>query len=721
MGNDMPELSNKTVTYRKDSIMKKLRLISMCLALILMLSGFSACANPPATSSPSAIPDPGDQIAEEEEIGKPDPVDLSVLSEEELGKIKPGLLDTLKNSDKDDSVSIMLNLVSQLQGYEAKRLANERIAARQAETKELNATLESLKQSYNDELTTSKERESISKEIEEINKLISENDISYNKTVWQIFDETNTPIIEEVISDYNLEIIHKTFIATVAMSIDCISANAQTVIELAKDERVESICVATVSYEDAVAEIESVKGARKQSGTSTAVHAESSSSQYSSTKVNEIYDIIDGEIAVNNNKKGDGITIALIDHYIPDPDTTSNVLYYDVLDGYHFEEEFVGDHATYITKILNKIVPNSEIISVKSYESVNSTLNAIDTVMSLEKDVDIISISIGTYTNYENGITDYGKYTQLSKTIDLQAINYNIPIVFSSGNSGSYVSEFGLAPNSICVGTVQHYGTTPEILSPFRSDYKSAYRQFDGNQALNEQSMINKPDFCAPGDIYSNSEDAYTSYSVPFVAGTIAQMMSRNTNYTNTIATRQCSLLIKATLMASCFYDAGTAIDVYGICSSNKEGAGVINAGACYDTAANSKYSYYSFTSLTTQNKSIYIHDTTKPLRIAIAWDVEPVSNTSFNNTEFNLYVYKDGVTQPIARSYARSYLDFNSMDDEQAGPVTNYEYVEIPASTLAAKGAGTYIAKIIPIGTQSSVMNTDVAIAWSQYTNTDA
>ena len=97
-----------------------------------------------------------------------------------------------------------------------------------------------------------------------------------------------------------------------------------------------------------------------------------------------------------------------------------------------------------------------------------------------------------------------------------------------------------------------------------------------------------------------------------------------------------------------------------------------------------------------------------------------PIEWNAFDNTEINLYVYKQGSGQRIARSSALSYLNFNSMEN-QVGPVTNYEYFEIPASTLAAKGAGTYIFKVIVTSTQSSAVDVNCSLAWSQYVNTDA
>ncbi len=153
----------------------------------------------------------------------------------------------------------------------------------------------------------------------------------------------------------------------------------------------------------------------------------------------------------------------------------------------------------------------------------------------------------------------------------------------------------------------------------------------------------------------------------------------------------------------------------------------MINAGACYDISGYYRYENYTLTSLGTTSKGLTITDTSKPLRVAIAWrteipnseDVACQTYINFNNSNIMLHIYKEGSAQAIRRSTAFGFLQ-NSMQ-EQEGPVTNYQYVETPASTLATKGAGNYIIKIIFNSTQNNTMSVPLSLVWSQYVNTDA
>lgn len=165
--------------------------------------------------------------------------------------------------------------------------------------------------------------------------------------------------------------------------------------------------------------------------------------------------------------------------------------------------------------------------------------------------------------------------------------------------------------------------------------------------------------------------------------------------------------------MASCFYNGGTTRDVANIISSDREGAGVISASQCYSMAKGYKYDNFTLTSYGRTQKGVTISDVTKSLRVAIAWRTENASDASFNNTNIILHVRKDGENRLVASSSAIGYL-YTSIED-LTGPVVNYQYVEIPAATLASKGAGDYLFEIIVNSTQATSLNIPLAIAWTQ------
>lgn len=390
------------------------------------------------------------------------------------------------------------------------------------------------------------------------------------------------------------------------------------------------------------------------------------------------------------------------------------------------------------------MVPNCTIVA----SSVNAHGGFQDAVTSLLENyaVNVINISYAIDFYTTNGTATngkvYGVYTNIGYFVDCMIDSYKIPIVCGSGNSGQYtlpsnpnynescVSLQSIAPNSISAGSVRHSGTYPSAANAFVYEEYSSYNQ--------NQTVVNKPDLCAPGDAEEDGFHAATSYSTPFVTGTIAQMMSKNPAYRQSSATVHCDLMAKASLMVSCFYNAGTTMnniksssfseeeneDKYELyelpAASDFEGAGVVNSGACYSIANSSQYENYSLISYGTTTKNITITDTTKPLRVAIAWRVEPISSAiAFNNSNIMLHVCKQGSAQAIVRSAAQGILQDTLAN--QKGPIVNYQYVEIPASTLAAKGAGTYTIKIIFNSTDFYSAYTYVALAWSQYVNTDA
>lgn len=177
------------------------------------------------------------------------------------------------------------------------------------------------------------------------------------------------------------------------------------------------------------------------------------------------------------------------------------------------------------------MVPNCTIVA----SSVNAHGGFQDAVTSLLENyaVNVINISYAIDFYTTNGTATngkvYGVYTNIGYFVDCMIDSYKIPIVCGSGNSGQYtlpsnpnynescVSLQSIAPNSISAGSVRHSGTYPSAANAFVYEEYSSYNQ--------NQTVVNKPDLCAPGDAEEDGFHAATSYSTPFVTGTIAQMM----------------------------------------------------------------------------------------------------------------------------------------------------------------------------------------------------
>ncbi len=313
---------------------------------------------------------------------------------------------------------------------------------------------------------------------------------------------------------------------------------------------------------------------------------------------------------------------------------------------------YVDSHATNIAVIIKKMVPNCTLVA-SSIVASDGFSDAISDLLEAYPNTNVINISCG---NEHGAAGELGTYTSSASYMDQFVKMYKIPIVLATGNTAMFspdddgynngcVSLQSVAPNVLSAGAVHHTGTNPSSNNAFLTGNTSSYNQYNGNQRTGRQSMVNKPDFCAPGDVILSNPYTHTSYSAPFIVGTISQIMSRNAEFRVYTSGVHRDLVTKAMLMASCFYNTGTEQDVYGIISSDKEGAGVINAGICYNSSSrsNKKYANYTLTSLGTTTKTISITDTTKPLRVALAWATQDGEDQlNFYNSNISLYVYKD-------------------------------------------------------------------------------
>ncbi len=704
------------------------KVLSLCITAVILIGLVSSCANPPGSQTyTDNIPQPADQLSTENMNAEP--VDLSLLSDEELNKIDPALLNNLKTAASNVPIRINIRLQRPMDTDEFDTAVETQIKYNTEKRTEISAEITALKKQKDTlmQKSTGSEINANSTSLEEIDVKIAELSAEYesyspvyNNCVNQVIAAKHRPLLEEFMNNYGLKSEENRYLSA-AMTVEHISATPLKIIDIAKGNDVEYIFYP----EDSIIYHEEDYALSNES-------SDLSATPISNFEMDEIYNLIDGEVAVSQGYRGYGIVIGMVETGVPDSSEVSGVTYCGSTSTH------ITQHATNVAKIIKKMVPNCTIIA-SSTNAHGGYQNAMTSLLE-NYTVNIVNTSYGANFYTTNNITSsgdvekiYGVYTNIGYFVDNMIDLYNIPIVFASGNSGMYtsptndnyndscVSLQSIAPNSISVGSVRHSGIFPSENNSFIHEEYSSYNQ--------NRTVVNKPEFCAPGDTATDTTHAATSYSTPFVTGTIAQMMSRNSVYYANNNSRYRDLMAKASLMASCFYNAGTTMnriesgdyELYELpAASDYEGAGVINAGACYGMADKFQYENYSLVSYGTTTKGIAISDTTKPLRVAIAWRTEPVSSAiEFNNSNIMLHVCKEGSTQAIARSSASGIIQETMQD--QNGPIVNYQYLEIPASTLAAKGAGNYIIKIIFNATDAYSPYIYVALAWSQYVNTDA
>ena len=282
----------KHITERRNTMKK---IISICLTAVMMLAALSACANPPGEGSTTVKKPPAAASQSGKVTEASQPVDLSVLTEDEMGKIDAGLLEKLKAANKNDIFSVTLFLVTPLNNTEFDNLVSEKLNSRAttAADKEIEALLKIL----DDENASIEEKDAASKRITDIKKTTPEVKGRHTIAVNEVINEYYAPVLESFIEDYKIEVPYDCLKTALGMMIGPAPATAQLIIDMAKDERLECVQISSAHYTEIYAELEE----HEKSKNNTAEPRKSvarSSEIYSQSKANEIYDIIDGEIAV---------------------------------------------------------------------------------------------------------------------------------------------------------------------------------------------------------------------------------------------------------------------------------------------------------------------------------------------------------------------------------------------------------------------------------------
>lgn len=408
--------------------------------------------------------------------------------------------------------------------------------------------------------------------------------------------------------------------------------------------------------------------------------------------INDTYQIINGDVAVSNGDKGYGIRVGVIEegHPLTGP-MTSDCVYMNKTD----DVSIYTPHATMVCGIIKKMAHDCSIYTRFADDTVD--INTDCEHLINECNVDVINLS--------NGVSVSGVYDVNTRVLDQIAKNSGVPIVVATGklldgesSATKYINQLAISPNVIAVGGVDTTGTDQSASGAYTLGSYSLYLEGTG--------IINRPDICAPGDvqIYSYSEYG-TSLAAPHITGTIVQMLYKKPSLkTNAV-------VIKALLLASASYNAGTSMNYAGSGTiSNYEGAGVVDAGFCYQMVNDYTHMGTSFdadSSYVTRN--ITVTSTTKPLRIACAWDVISTGDYGTSGTtyitDYDLKIYKNGTLVGASSSFANS----------GAGSRTNYEIVELSPTLLNRYGTGTYQIKIMRSGSYYGDDLIRVGLAWGQ------
>lgn len=406
--------------------------------------------------------------------------------------------------------------------------------------------------------------------------------------------------------------------------------------------------------------------------------------------INNTYKIIRGNTAVDAGYKGSGIKVGLVELGRPIESVMgsdfTNIIFTD-------SNTCTADnnkHATTVCGIIKKMAPSCTVYSRTSFtisEFITDCEYLIDNYS-----VHVINISAGE-------LSSTGAYNSTTREMDMLIKNTSVPIVVASGNidgSGrTNVNVLGLGPNVITVGSANSTGTNQAASGAYTLRSSCIYGEATGT--------INKPDICAPAQvsIYSYGEQGGTSFAAPHVTGTIVQMMARNSGL------RDKPQVIKAAIMASATFNCGTSMSyVAGTKASNQEGAGVIDAGFCYQVAKNGRRAHFDATSSSSSfTYDVYCDSTTKPFRVACAWDVLSTSSAT-NRTDYDMNIYKDGDLVAYSIAFSNSTTTPNS----------NYEIVELSPSVLSQHGAGYYEVEIVRVGSYNGSGTTRIGLAWEQY-----
>lgn len=224
--------------------MKKVNVLSMCLVLAVTAALFSSCANPSGKSDPdNTVPQPADSI-KEETVAPAEPLDLSKLSEEELGKIEAGLLESFESAATSETLAVNIRLAKPMSDIEFESAVDAQLKINEQKTDEINAELLKLRNERADLVKngTAAEEYSSNQKLTEISDKITalEADLlkystEYNNGVNQVVKSEYLPILESFLEEYDLKSKYSNNIIPSLMLIERVQINTAQLIEIVRD------------------------------------------------------------------------------------------------------------------------------------------------------------------------------------------------------------------------------------------------------------------------------------------------------------------------------------------------------------------------------------------------------------------------------------------------------------------------------------------------------
>lgn len=334
-----------------------------------------------------------------------------------------------------------------------------------------------------------------------------------------------------------------------------------------------------------------------------------------------------------------------------------------------------SDHATNVTTIIAKMVPDAEyyITYTKSGEQFTGVEWFID------NECDVINYSGGfnstCYQYQYDGLIDYQVrvhfLTFVNSAGNISASDYNSSYIVSPGYAHNAITVGGVSRNSISTGSGLEYnsGASYKSLMPLSKPEISA---------IFEVRLPNKM-----------SNITGTSYSAPQVTGAIAMLIEKYPSY----GTRQ--QLIKALLMST-----ATKTDDYiesVLHMDERVGAGVLNVEKLLNTSTTYLSLQPSYPDSIVKTTEIHL-DKGDELQAALAWDawIYYVDTDQFSQgtytTDFKLQLYNENDELVCESDFINNTVEF-------------FRYV--------ATESGTYLLTIYQDGVEPGPVESTY-ISWS-------
>lgn len=367
---------------------------------------------------------------------------------------------------------------------------------------------------------------------------------------------------------------------------------------------------------------------------------------------------------LHSGLSGNGVKVGIIEGHRPDSSTT--VSYQYVGD----TSIATGDHPNGVMNIIGGtegIAP-----SVVFYVTSGATLSIVhDGVEALlTEGVQVINASWGVIFQ-----------TSVCNWFDHIISQHRVTVIASAGNDSS---KAVLCPscsyNCISVGAIDDHGS--ELISNYTPRYESCY--------LNQPNLpIQKPDVVASDTFYPGHWG--TSLSAPVVTGIVALLLELRPSLA------QYPELVKAILMASCHYKAGSEETVdSGI--TERQGAGIVNAYKAISIVGRGQYRIASVENALELPVVQPAYGATK-MNVSLAW---------------NRVASCSGELHPESSTAVLSAQDLKLQVKENNSLIKESDFLQSSTEMIYFSLAGHSGTYKVSVQNNTSSDKTPFAIAWS-------